>query len=96
MEADELLRAGRADESLASLQTAVRNAPSDAKLRVFLAQLLMVQGAWERALSQLQVAAQLEPSNSTMAYAYRGAIAAERTRAAVFTGKILPELFGEL
>lgn len=95
MEADELLRAGRVDESLASLQTAVRKAPSDAKLRVFLAQLLMVQGAWERALSQLQVAAQLDPSNSAMAYAYRGAIAAERTRAAVFAGRTLPELFGE-
>lgn len=95
MEADDLLRAGRVDEALASLQTAVRGAPSDAKLRVFLAQLLMVEGAWERALSQLQVAAQLEASVSTMAYAYRGAIAAEKMRTAVFAGKVLPELFGE-
>ena len=38
------------------LQSEVRGSPADAKLRIFLAQLLMVTGDWDRAVNQLQVA----------------------------------------
>ncbi|MEW8586643.1 MAG: tetratricopeptide repeat protein, partial [Candidatus Thiodiazotropha sp.] len=56
MDAEELLQQGQIDEALQALQQAIRKEPSNVKLRVFLFQLLCVIGAWERALSQLEVA----------------------------------------
>ena len=51
MQADELVKAGRLDEALAALQQQVRDRPADAKLRVFLFQLLAVMGRWEGELN---------------------------------------------
>ena len=93
--AETLLRDGQVDEALLELQAGVRSNAADPRLRVFLAQLLMVQGAWERALGQLQVAAQIDAANASMAYAYREAIAAERLRNKVFAGTQKPALLGE-
>jgi len=53
MPARESLREGRLEEALAQLQTQVRKEPGDARLRVFLFQLLSVMGRWDRALRQL-------------------------------------------
>ena len=47
----ELLKQGMPREALAALQALVRAQPQDAKLRVFLFQLLAVLGDWERALA---------------------------------------------
>lgn len=94
-DAEALLRLGDLAGALQVLQAAVRAAPGSARERVFLAQLLMVQGAWQRALAQLQVAAQLDEANATMAHAYRLAIAAEAVRRAVFAGERSPPLLGE-
>lgn len=95
LRAQALLREGLIAEALSELQAGVRGNAADPRLRVFLAQLLMVQGAWERALGQLQVAAQMDPANTPMAYTYREAIAAERVRTAVFAGKQPPTILGE-
>jgi len=95
MQAEELLRAGRLEEALAKLEEQVRSDPADAKLRVFLFQLLAVMGDWERALSQLNVAAELDALNLLMAQVCRAALNCEALRAEVFAGKRSPLIFGE-
>jgi type VI secretion system protein ImpE len=80
---------------LAQLQNDVRRQPADGKLRVFLAQLLMVTGDWERALNQLRVAAELDASALPMMHAYGAAIQCEQLRKQVFAGARSPLVFGE-
>lgn len=91
----ELVKAGRLDDGLADLQRQVRAAPADAKLRVFLAQLLLVMGQWERALTQLRVAAELDAGAIAMARTYEAAIRCEALRTEVFAGRRRPLVFGD-
>lgn len=93
--ADYSFRAGELDQSLAALQGEVRKHPAEARLRVFLAQLLMIKGDWERAYNQLKVLAELDASAIPMARTYQSAIQCERFRAEVFVGKRSPLLFGD-
>ncbi|MEO0992115.1 MAG: tetratricopeptide repeat protein, partial [Pseudomonadota bacterium] len=51
MRAEELLKEGDLSGALQALQDAVRKAPADAKLRIFLFQLLTVFGDWNRAIN---------------------------------------------
>ncbi|MES9831282.1 MAG: type VI secretion system accessory protein TagJ [Candidatus Thiodiazotropha sp. LLP2] len=95
MQAEELLKQGELDAALDALQQAIRKEPSNAKLRVFLFQLLCVIGAWKRALSQLDVAADLDPLNLPMAQTYREAIHCEFFRNEVFSGEKSPLIFGD-
>ena len=80
---------------LAQLQNDVRRQPADGKLRVFLAQLLMLTGDWNRALNQLKVAAELDAGALPMQHAYAAAIQCEGLRAQVFAGVRSPLIFGE-
>jgi type VI secretion system protein ImpE len=89
------LRDGDLATALKLLQDEVRSKPTDAKLRIFLFQLLSVTGQWERALNQLNVAATLDPSALAMAQMYREALRCELLRAEVFAGKRSPMVFGE-
>ena len=89
------VRQGDAGAALKLLQDEVRAKPQDAKLRVFLFQLLCVLGQWERALNQLTVAGELDPGTLSMVQTYREAIQCERLRAEVFAGRKVPMLFGE-
>ncbi len=91
----ELLSAGDPAQALAALQAQVREKPADAKLRVFLFQLLSVQGAWERAMAQLDVCGELDHGTLAMVNTYREAIKCEAVRAAVFAGKTTPVVFGQ-
>src|ERR1700719_4176414 len=93
--AAELFGAGDLAGCLAQLQSDVRRQPADGKLRVFLAQLLMVTGDWDRALNQLKVAAELEAAALPMMHAYAAAIQCERLRTEIFAGKRSPLVFGE-
>jgi type VI secretion system protein ImpE len=93
--ADELFRAGDLAGCLVQLQNEVRRQPADGKLRVFLAQLLMLTGDWERALNQLSVAGELDSAALPMKHAYGAAIQCERLRSEVFTGERSPLVFGE-
>jgi len=95
METEELLKAGQLEEALAALEAQVRADPADAKLRVFLFQLLAVIGDWERSLNQLNVAAELDAMNLLMAQVCRAALNCEALRADVFAGKRSPLVFGE-
>jgi len=89
------LRGGDPVAALAQLQEQVRARPEDAKLRVFLFQLLCVLGRWDRALNQLSVASSLDPSAIAMAQTYEDAVRCEGVRADVFAGKRSPMIFGE-
>jgi type VI secretion system protein ImpE len=93
--AEQAVRSGDPEAALKTLQEQVRQNPSDAKLRVFLFQLLCVVGQWERALTQLNVAAGLDASTLAMAQMYREALQCESLRAEVFAGKRSPVIFGE-
>lgn len=95
MLAQDLLKQGKPAEALAALQDHVRKAAADAKERVFLFQLLCVLGRWDRALTQLNVAADLDKSNDMMARVCREALQCEALRGAVFRGEKSPLLFGE-
>ena len=91
----ELLSAGDPAQALAALQAQVRESPGDAKLRVFLFQLLSVLGQWERAMAQLEVCGQLDHGTLAMVQTYREAIKCEAVRGAVFAGKTTPVVFGQ-
>lgn len=95
MHAENSLRLGQLDESLAQLQEQVRKEPANPKLRVFLFQLLAVLGRWDRALAQLNVAGELDGGNLLMVQTYREAIRCEVLREAVFAGRHTPLLLGE-
>lgn len=95
MQAQELLQQGQIEESLGKLQEEIRKNPSDAKSRVFLFQLLSVMGQWDRAITQLNVAAELDPINLPMAQMCRGALNSEVLRDEIFAGKRSPVVFGE-
>jgi type VI secretion system protein ImpE len=95
-EAAELsLKAGDPAAALALLQEQVRAQPSDAKLRVFLFQLLCVLGQWERALNQLNVASSLDPGALAMAQMYGDAVRCEPVRREVFEGRKSPMVLGQ-
>jgi type VI secretion system protein ImpE len=93
--AEELFRAGDLKGCLAELQNDVRRRPADPKLRIFLAQLLMVSGDWDRAINQLGVSAELDASALPMKHTYTAAIQCERLRAAVFAGDKSPLVLGD-
>lgn len=95
MSAEQALRDGNLDQALAELQQEIRRQPAEAKLRVFLFQLLAVQGQWERALTQLNVAGELDAAATLMVQAYREAVQCEALRSEVFAGKRTPLVFGE-
>jgi type VI secretion system protein ImpE len=94
-DAEQAVREGDLATALSRLQEQVRKAPEKSALRVFLFQLLSVQGDWTRAAAQLSLAADLDASALAMAQMYREAILCERLRAEVFAGRKSPVIFGE-
>lgn len=95
MDAQEHVRAGDVNAALSVLQDQVRAEPSEARHRVFLFQLLSVLGQWDRALTQLNVAGDMDAGNLGMVQVYRQALAIEAMRTEVFAGKRQPLLFGD-
>jgi type VI secretion system protein ImpE len=91
----EHLRQGEPEAALAALQAVVRDEPADAKHRVFLFQLLGVLGQWDRALTQLNVAGELDAGTLGMVQVYREALNSEALRAQVFAGRRSPLIFGD-
>ncbi len=93
--AEEYLQQGDLEEALQQLQDQVRAQPANVQHRIFLFQLLCVQGQWERALTQLNVAAELDDSTLAMVSMYRQVIACEQFREQVFLGNKEPVIFGK-
>jgi type VI secretion system protein ImpE len=95
MTAEEHVRSGRLADALAELQSEVKKRPGDARLRIFLFQLLAVMGQLDRALTQLEVAGELDPGALSMTQTYRDVLRCERTRRDVFAGRTQPLVLGE-
>ena len=95
MTAEQMLRDGNIDACLTLLKADIRSRPSDDKLRVFLAQVHCVLGNWEKALTQLKVAAELDADNLLLARYYESVIQCEALRAEIFAGKRTPLACGE-
>lgn len=95
MLAEQLVREGKLEAALAALQESVRNDVANARLRIFLFQLLAVMGQWSRALNQLNVVGELDAAAQPMVQTYRAAIQCEALRAEIFAGKRMPLIFGE-
>jgi len=93
-EAEAALRAGDPRAALQQLTAAVRAKPADAKLRIFMAQLLCVLGQWERAHTQLNVVADMDSETVAMRETVGHAIRCELMRAKVFAGNRTPMVFG--
>ncbi|MGI9013141.1 MAG: type VI secretion system accessory protein TagJ [Phycisphaerales bacterium] len=93
--AEQALRDGNLDEALSALSAQVRDNPSNVELRTFLFQVLAVRGDWERALTQLNVNAELDDITLAMVQTYREAIRCELLRKAVFAGERTPVITGE-
>ncbi len=93
-EARTLLRAEGCEAALEQLKKDVRKAPREPRLRTFLFQMFCITGAWDRALTQLAVAAELDPSAVPMAQTYRALIRCEMLRERVFAGTRTPTFMG--
>jgi len=93
--AEQSLKGGDPAAALAHLQEQVRAKPADPRLRIFLFQLLCVTGQWDRALTQLGVASNLDPEALAMAQTYGDAVRCEGVRDEVFAGRKSPLIFGE-
>jgi type VI secretion system protein ImpE len=95
MEAETYLQSGDLEKTLDELKNGIRKHPEKVELRIFLFQLLSVLGQWERAITQLNVAAEMDSDVLLMAQIYRPALNCEVLRANVFQGKRTPLFFGE-
>lgn len=90
-----LLATGDLDGALAGAKEGVRDNPAKLAPRVLLFQLFSIIGDWERAMTQLNVCADLDPLALPMAQTYRQGLNAEVFRAEVFAGKRDPLVLGE-
>jgi type VI secretion system protein ImpE len=95
MLAQDYLKDGDLEGALAAVKEAVRENPSKAENRTFLFQLMSVTGDWDRALNQLNLAGELDPSALPMVQAYREALVCEALREKVFAGERSPLVFGD-
>lgn len=92
---EKYLQEGDLNSSLESIQNEIRANASDVKSRIFLFQLLVILGQWDRAAKQLDVIANMDISTLPMVNDYRTAIECERYREDVFLGKNDPVFMGK-
>lgn len=95
MRAEHLVREGKLQDALRDLQEHIRKQPENSRYRIFLFQLLVILGHWERALNQLQVLSDLEVGTWPMLHIYQEAIQCEALRQEIFAGRRQPLLLGE-
>lgn len=95
MTAEEHIRTGDLEGAMSTLRDAVKKDPADAKLRIFLFQLLSVNGEWEKALTQLNLVGDMSPDSALLAQIFRPVVQCEALRSEVFAGKRSPLIFGE-
>jgi len=93
--AEQALKTGDLTLALQYLQDGVRSQPANAKLRIFLFQLLAVDKQWTRAMNQLKVCGELDAGTLAMVNTYREALQCEALREAVFNGQTTPIVFGK-
>lgn len=81
--------------ALQALQQKIRSKPADSQLRVFLFQLYAVLGQWDKALTQLNLAGEMDDSALAMVVMYRQVLTCEAYREQVFKGEKDPLIFGD-
>lgn len=89
------LQSGNLKEALAQVKERVRNDPANTKERIFLFQLFIVLGDWEKAQVQLNVIGELDDAALPMVQTYREALKCEQLRSEIFSGKQSPLIFGD-
>lgn len=95
MNHEQYLQQGNLQASLDSIQDKIRSDASNVDFRIFLFQLLVVQGSWTRAEKQLDVIAKLDDGALAMVHAYRAAIQCELMREDVFSARAEPVFMGQ-
>ena len=90
MNARELFQAGKLDEAIQALGGELRAAPTDAKKRTFLFELLSFAGQYDRAEKQLDVLAGTSKETDLGTMLYRAALHAERVRHDLFQKREYP------
>jgi type VI secretion system protein ImpE len=94
-DADALLRDGDVTGARAALVDIVRSQPASEEARMFLFQLLAINGEWDKARTQLEALAQINSEARMLAVTYNQAMDGERQRTAVFAGQAeMPLLAG--
>ena len=95
MQAHDFLKEGDLGGALSTAMQAVRDDPSKTENRTLLFQLLSITGDWDRALTQLNVAGELDSAALPMVQTYREALVCEALREQVFAGSRSPLVFGD-
>ena len=90
--AEDLFRAGRLGDAVAAATDAVKKAPADVGLRLFLFELHAFAGDLERAGRTLNTLESLKSDLALACAAYRGCLAAEAERRACWTAGTAPKL----
>jgi len=90
MSALELFQSGKLQAAIQALGEEVRNAPLDARRRIFLFELLCFAGDYDRAEKHLDIIAGGSQAANVGALLYRSAIHAERTRQKMFEDSSFP------
>lgn len=90
MTPQQLLQAGKLDETIQAVSAEVRDNPQDVKRRTFLFELLCFAGDFSRAEKHLDLAAQGSQAAEMGALLYRAALHAERTRHDLFEKQQYP------
>jgi type VI secretion system protein ImpE len=92
---EQVLKEGNLEQALADIQQLVRKDPANVKHRIYLFQLFSVLGQWERALTQLNVLADMDAATLAMVQTYRETLCCETLRSEVFLGQRSPLIMGE-
>ncbi len=95
MQAQDFLKEGDLNGALSTAMQAVRDDPAKSENRTLLFQLLSVAGDWDRSLTQLNVAGELDSSAIPMVQTYQEALGCEALREQVFAGSRSPLVFGD-
>lgn len=90
-----MLFSGTISDSLESLKEKIRKEPARPELRTYLFQLLCVIGEYQRAMTQLKIAADMDEENKLMAQACGPLLNCEVLRQEIFNGRHSPLVFGE-
>jgi len=95
MNVHELYQAGQLNDAVASLIEVVKKKPTDRESRGLLCELMIVQGALERADKQLDLIAHQTPEQAMGVSLYRQLIRAEEAREQFFSQGRVPEVLVE-
>lgn len=95
MSSQQALRNADLAKAWEELKSEVKKEPAVVKHRVFMFQLATILGDWDRALTQLNVARDMDPECLSLGQTYQELIQCEALRKQIFAGERSPLFFGE-